>query len=108
MNTIVEAAQGNTFLEKLLIKDVISGKQSEIKVDGIFVAIGLKPNTEYLKGLIEMDPQGMILANDKMETSVRGIFAAGDIRHNSIRQVVSAAADGAIAAINAKNWLETG
>jgi thioredoxin reductase (NADPH) len=108
MNTIVEAARGNTFLEKLLIKDVISGKQSEIKVDGVFVAIGLKPNTEYLKGLIEMDPQGMILANDKMETSVRGIFAAGDIRHNSIRQVISAAADGATAAINAKNWLETG
>jgi len=61
MDTVVEAARGNTFLEKLLVKNVISGQQSEIKIDGVFVAIGLKPNTEYIKDLIEMDPQGMVL-----------------------------------------------
>ena len=71
-------------MEKLRLKNVVTGKQSELKLDGVFVSIGLKPNTDYLKGLLELDESGMIMVNDKMETSVPGIFAAGDIRHNSI------------------------
>jgi thioredoxin reductase (NADPH) len=107
-NTVVETVEGNDFVEKLKLKNTVTGEKSEIQLDGVFVAIGLKPNTEYLKGLIEMDPQGMIVTDDRMQTSVPGIFAAGDIRHNSIRQVVAAAADGAIAAVRVKNLIDEG
>ena len=106
MDSVVEAVEGQQFVEKLMIKNVSSGKKSELPVDGVFVAIGLIPNTGYLKGLAELDGQGMVVVNDHMESSVPGIFAAGDIRHNSIRQVVSAAADGAIAAVNAKHRID--
>jgi thioredoxin reductase (NADPH) len=108
LSTVVEAVEGGDFVEKLKIKDVATGKKSELKLDGVFVSIGLKPNTGYLKGLVELDEVGMIVVNDKMETSVPGMFAAGDIRHNSIRQSITAAGDGATAAINAKKWMDEG
>jgi len=108
LSTVVEAVEGGDFVEKLKIKDVATGKKSELKLDGVFVSIGLKPNTGYLKGLVELDEAGMIVVNDKMETSVPGMFAAGDIRHNSIRQSITAAGDGATAAVNAKKWVDEG
>jgi thioredoxin reductase (NADPH) len=107
-NTLIEAVEGNDFVEKLKLKHIVTGEKSEIQLDGVFVAIGLKPNTEYLKGLLEMNQQGMIVTNDRMQTSIPGIFAAGDIRHNSIRQVVAAAADGATAAVSLKSWIDEG
>ena len=83
-----------------------SGQESSLSIDGIFVSIGLKPNTEYLKGVLALDEHGMIIVNDNMETSVPGIFAAGDIRHDSIRQTIAASGDGAVAAVNAKKWVD--
>jgi thioredoxin reductase (NADPH) len=106
LNTIVEAVQGGAFVEKLKLKNVATGQQSELKLDGVFVAIGLKPNTGYLQGLLKLDDFGMIIVDDRMETSVPGIFAAGDIRHNSIRQTIAAAGDGAVAAVNVKKWVD--
>ena len=106
LNTIVEAVEGGDFVEKLRLKNITTGNQSELKVDGIFVSVGLVPNTVYLKGLVTLDEFGMIIVNDRMETSTPGIFAAGDIRHNSIRQTVAAAGDGAVAAVNAKKWVD--
>ena len=108
LNTVVEAVEGGDFVEKLRLKNVVTGNQSELKLDGVFVSIGLKPNTGYLKGVVDLDETGMIVVNDRMETSVPGIFAAGDIRHNSIRQAIAAAGDGAIAAVNAKKWVDEG
>lgn len=108
LSSVVEAVLGGDFVEKLKLKNVATGKISELKLDGIFVAIGLNPNTGYLKGLMELDEAGMIVVNDRMEASVPGIFAAGDIRHNSIRQTIAAAGDGAVAALSAKKWVDEG
>ncbi len=106
LSTVVESVEGGDFVEKLKLKNVATNSQSELKVDGIFISIGLIPNTEYLKGILALDEAGMIIVNDRMETSFPGIFAAGDIRHNSIRQAVAAAGDGAVAALSAKKWLD--
>ncbi len=105
-NTIVEAIEGSNLVERLRLRQVVTDKQSILKVDGIFPAIGLKPNTVYLKGILSLDKLGRIITNERMETDIPGIFAAGDIRSNSIRQVVSAAGDGATAAFYAKRYIE--
>jgi len=105
-STIVEAIHGIDFVEKLKLKNVVNGITTELKIDGVFVSIGLNPNTSFLNNLLAQDENGMIVVNEHMQTSVPGIFAAGDIRHNSIRQVIAAAGDGAVAAINAKKWVE--
>ena len=76
-----------------LLKD-----KSALEVAGVFVAVGLKPNTDYLKGVLKLDAGGYIIIDEKMETNVPGIFAAGDVRHNSARQAITAAGDGATAA----------
>lgn len=107
-NTVVEAVEGQEFVETLKLKDIQTGRQSRLRVEGVFVALGLKPKTDYLKGTLELDEQGMIVVSNRMETSVPGIFAAGDIRHGSILQAIAAAGDGAIAAVSAKKWLDEG
>ena len=73
---------------------------------GIFIAVGLKPNTEFLKNTLPLDEQGNIMTDCQMKTKIPGIFAAGDIRSGSIRQTIAAAGDGAIAAISAKDFIE--
>jgi len=104
-NTVIETASGGDFIEKLHLRHTPTNAVSEISVDGLFVAVGLKPNTDYLQGLLELDADGTIIVHDNMATSVPGIFAAGDIRQHSIRQVVAASGDGAVAALAAKKWL---
>jgi thioredoxin reductase (NADPH) len=108
LNSIVEEVAGKDFVEKIKIKNVATGEISELPLDGVFVAIGLKPNTGYLQGVVALDERGMIMVDEMMQTSVPGIFAAGDIRHNSIRQTIAAAGDGAVAAVSAKKWIEEG
>jgi thioredoxin reductase (NADPH) len=105
-NTVVTEVLGETFVNKLKLSDVNTGKGSFLELDGVFVAIGLVPNTSYLKGIVDMDEKGSIIVNGRMETSVPGIYAAGDIRVNSIRQVIAAAGDGAVAAVSAATFIE--
>ncbi len=104
--TTVQAVEGQDRVESLKIKNVETGKESTLPADGVFPAIGLKPNTAYLKGVLEMDSIGRIITDEKLETSVPGIFAAGDIRAHSIRQTIAAAGDGATAAFYAKAYIE--
>ncbi len=106
LSTIIEKVVGTNFVEKLALKNVATGKTSELPLDGVFVSIGLKPNTGYLKGTVELEEHGMIVVSSTMMTSVPGIFAAGDIRKDSIRQTVAAAGDGAVAAVSAKHWID--
>jgi len=105
-NTVVEAIEGGNLVEKLRLRQVTDDKQSTLKVDGVFLAIGLKPSTGYLKDILALDKLGCIITNERMETDIPGVFAAGDIRSSSIRQVISAAGDGATAAFYAKKFIE--
>jgi len=106
LDTVVKAIEGKDFVQKLKVQNVKTEKQSILEVAGVFMAVGLKPNTEYLKNTIPLDKQGHIITDEQMKTKIPGIFAAGDIRSGSIRQTVAAAGDGAIAAISAKNFIE--
>ena len=105
-DTVIEAVAGGDFVEKVRLRHIRTGETSELLTDGLFVAVGLKPNTSYLQGLLELDADAAIIVDEHMATSVPGIYAAGDIRRHSVRQTVSAAGDGAVAALAAKKWLE--
>jgi thioredoxin reductase (NADPH) len=104
-NSVVEEILGGAAVTGARIRNVATGETSILDVTGVFIFIGLTPNTAYLKGRLKMDDGGHIYVNDWMETGVPGIFAAGDIRANSARQVVSAAGDGATAAIRADHYI---
>jgi len=104
-NTIVEKIEGEAVVKGLRLHDVITGEKSTLDVAGVFVSIGFKPNTAYLKGLLPLDAAGYIATNEKMETEIPGIFACGDIRYNSARQIIAAAGDGATAAIYTEKFI---
>jgi len=106
LNTIVKSIEGKDFVQKLLLENVKTGKQSALETDGVFVSIGLKPNTDYLKGLLPLDKQGHIITDEHMSTKIAGIFATGDIRSGSIRQVTTAVGDGTVAALSAKKFID--
>ena len=101
----VEEIEGGDLVETIQIRQVRTEEKSALGIAGIFIAIGLDPSTGYLKELLPLDANGYIVTNDKMETTIPGIFAAGDIRHNSARQAIAAAGDGATAAINAEKFV---
>jgi len=104
-DTVVEAIEGEDVVKRIRLRNVRTGEKSVMDISGIFVAIGFKPDTDYLKGVLSLDANGAIITNEKMETGVPGIFAAGDIRSSSIRQVVAGAGDGAVAAIYAERYI---
>jgi thioredoxin reductase (NADPH) len=104
-NTVIQGFRGSSALTGLILKDLEGGKITELNVDGLFVAVGSKPNNGFLKNLVELDEQGHIVVDSKMETSVPGIFAAGDIRVTSLRQVATAVGDGAMAAISVERYI---
>lgn len=101
----VEAIVGDSQVRALEIVEPRNKRKDTIPVDGVLVHIGLDPNTEYLEDLLSLDNQGQIIVNEKMETSVSGIFAAGDIRSGSPKQIATAVGDGAIAAISTERFL---
>ncbi|MFA5056414.1 MAG: thioredoxin-disulfide reductase [Dehalococcoidia bacterium] len=106
-DTVVEEIKGSDKVSQLLVRNVKTGGTKEIAVDGVFVYVGQVPNTGYLKEQIPMDKEGFIITDERMETQVKGVFAAGDIRKNSSRQVITAAGDGATAAISAEKFLSS-
>ena len=103
-NTVVKEFKGNQKLEKIVLQNVDDGSISEASVDGAFLYIGRVPNSGIISG-VEKDSQGYIITSEEMETSIPGVFAAGDIRLKFLRQVITAASDGAIAATKALNYL---
>jgi thioredoxin reductase (NADPH) len=104
-NTIVESVDGDEAVESLHLRNVVTGEESDMPVAAVFIFIGQTPNSSFLEGLVGMDPGRHIIVNEWMETNVPGIFAAGDIRANAARQVVTSAGDGATAAIRADHYI---
>lgn len=101
LNKTVQALEGAQTLQAVTLYDKISGDESRLEISGLFVAIGQAPETEAFAGLIERDKNGYILAGEDCRTNVEGIFAAGDCRSKTVRQLTTAAADGAVAALAA-------
>jgi thioredoxin reductase (NADPH) len=100
-NSVVKEIKGDKFVNKLIILNTETNEEKELDTEGIFVFVGLSPNTEFLKEKIPLNKWGYIEADETMETSRKGIYAVGDVRSKEIRQIVTAAADGAIAASHA-------
>ncbi|MHB1417008.1 MAG: thioredoxin-disulfide reductase [Chloroflexota bacterium] len=105
-NKTAEAVQGADSVEGLALRDTITGERSLLPVDGVFVFVGQRPNASFLDSALELDAQGYIITDEEMRTNVPGVFAAGDVRHKSLRQMVTATADGAIAANSSDLYLE--
>lgn len=105
-NTVVTGYEGDNSLQAAALKDVITGKEWKDPVSGIFMAIGHHPNTEFLKGVIALDEQGYIVAQNGVETSLDGVFAAGDVQDRYYRQAITAAGLGCMAALRSERWLE--
>ncbi|SFG45293.1 thioredoxin reductase (NADPH) [Desulfotomaculum arcticum] len=105
-NTVVEQINGEATVKEIITKDVRNCEKNSLQVDGVFIYVGTRPVTEILKDLIDLDERNYILTDENMCTSKSGIFAAGDVRKKSLRQVVTAVADGAIAAVSAEKYLE--
>jgi thioredoxin reductase (NADPH) len=104
-DTVVEEIEGKDTVKRLKLHQVITGEKSTVDVSGVFISIGLTPSTDYIRGVLPLDAAGYIATNERMETEIPGIFAAGDIRLNSARQAITAAGDGATAAIYAEKFI---
>lgn len=105
-HSVIEEISGQQKVTEVTLKDLNSGKKLKVPMDGIFVYVGSKANSACVKDAVKLDKQGFILTDENMKTSVNNIFAAGDIRAKSLRQVVTATADGAIAAESARKYIE--
>ena len=104
-DTVVEEIIGDKEVKELRLRHVKKGERFSLAVDGVFIYVGLEPNTDYLKDILKLDEAGHILVNPRMETEIPGVFAAGDICHNSARQAITAAGDGATAALSAERFI---
>lgn len=88
-----------------IIKNILTQEENPIECDAVFISIGRRPDTDIFKGIIELNENGYIIADESTKTSVSGVFAAGDVRTKSLRQIVTAAADGAVAAHHAEEYI---
>jgi len=105
-DSVIDEIRGQDFVQGVKIKDLQTGQASELPADGVFVFVGLTPNTELCRGLLELDRSGYIIADARMQTSAPGIFAGGDCTSKLLRQVVTACGDGATAAFSAQLYVE--
>ncbi len=105
-NSVLDEIVGDELVEKVVLKNIKTGELSEMETNGVFFFVGTVPKTDFLKGKIELNEQGYIVTNDLMETNVPGVYGVGDARVKYLRQVVTAAADGAIAAVAAEKYLD--
>ena len=104
--TTVQEVKGSDHVESLVLKNVTTGETQEVPADGLFFFVGLVPQTDLVQGLAERDPGGYLLVNEKKETSLPGLYAVGDCTRTFLRQVVTSAADGAVAATASERYVQ--
>jgi thioredoxin reductase (NADPH) len=107
LNAEVQKIEGENEVSAIVVKDKASGKVTTIPAQGVFVAIGHKPNTDLFKGQLELDEAGYIRTHDGTKTSVKGVFASGDVQDHVYRQAITAAGSGCQAAIDCERFLES-
>lgn len=106
-DTVVNRIDGEKKVEAVTFKNLKTNQETRFKTDGIFIFIGHNPATQFLKGFVDLDEKGYVKTNERLETSVPGVFAAGEVRAGSIKQLVSAAGEGCEAALSAQAYLES-
>ena len=107
-NAVVEELVYDQKLKALKLRDLNAGEISELEVDGVFISVGRKPATDLVKGQLELDRSGYIVASESTETNIPGVYAVGDVRTKELRQIVTAVADGAVAVHHAQSFLDAG
>jgi thioredoxin reductase (NADPH) len=105
-DSILTAYMGKELLEAVRVKNLISGEERVEPIGGVFMGIGHHPNTEFLGGALQLNEQGYIVTHNVVETSIEGVFAAGDVHDSQYRQAITAAGFGCMAALRAQHWLE--
>lgn len=105
-DSVATGVDGLFGIEGVHVKNVKTGQEKTLKADGCFIWVGILPNTQFLGNAVETDEYGFIRADAQMQTSVPGVFAAGDVRDTPLRQVATAVGDGAIAAVSAEHYIE--
>lgn len=100
------AVEGKDFVEKVIVKDTLTGEETEIQMDAVFGYIGTEPKTAEFKQYINLNEAGYIITNELMETNIPGVFAAGDVRDKVYRQITTAVSDGTIAALEAERYIK--
>ena len=104
-NRTLSAVSGAELVEKITLRQVKDGAEEELPVDGVFIAVGMRPNTKAFLDSVPCDEKGYVLAGEDCVTKVPGIFAAGDLRTKQVRQIITAVADGACAVVSAERYL---
>jgi len=105
-NTAIDEVLGDAKVEGLALSDTATGKTTTLPIEGLFIAIGHKPNTEAFRDWLEVDAKGYLVVHDETHSKIDGVFIAGDVHDHRYRQAVTAAGDGCKAAIDAERWLE--
>ncbi|MFN3406351.1 MAG: thioredoxin-disulfide reductase [Caldimicrobium sp.] len=103
---MVEKIEGKDKVEKIIIRNLKEGQIQELRVSGIFIFIGLSPQTDWLKGKIDLDENGFIIVDKEMRTNVPGVFACGDVVSKKFRQIINACGEGAVAALSAEEYIK--
>jgi thioredoxin reductase (NADPH) len=105
MNTVVERISGNGKVDTVVFKNVLTGKTESSPVEGVFVFVGHEPNTQLFQGKLEMDADGYLTVDDRLHTSVPGVFAAGEAHDRVFKQAITSAGFGCMAALEAEKFL---
>lgn len=105
-NSVVERIEGDAGVTSVAIKNIKTGEKSSLKAQGVFIYVGYNPNTAFLAGLANLDSKNYIITDDRMCTSVPGVFSAGDVRAKYLKQITTAVGDGATAAMSAEKYIE--
>lgn len=105
-NSTLTALKGAGKVESIVLKNVVTGLETEHRADGVFFFVGMVPQTEWARDLVRCDKDGYLLVSEKMETSLPGLYAVGDCTHTFLRQVLTSAADGAVAAVASERYVQ--